>query len=788
MPAAGIVAMAGNSVAIDVKGDFGTAASPIQAAAFGQGDLLIRAGGDVDGRFLIEDGRFSLTTLQSYSANSNWAVDVIDSPIGAPTTLDLMAQGDLKLGAVIDPLMAMQWSNIDTRVGYNNINNFQWTEDTALKLSAMKGDLTMLGNANTGFTTSSSFWMPQTMSEADVMTALPATVSMIAGGDVVLADTPGSEPFWLLPSATGNLTIVADGDIRGEGADTSGRREYAELRLDYKAPEAYYDYLQPEGGHTGNLDGPLGTWLYDLHANDFQPLVLKAGGSISNLWLTSMKSAQITAGGDILDNYFEITNLHRSDTTVIAAEGKVGFSVLPAVVDQSSGQFVYSGIKMGGPGELIVAAGDYVDLGFSAGLRTDGNVSNPTLPNTGSSITVASGYEFDTLLMDSSGQWDAGTADLFFDALLDAGINHTALKYGEVVVGDETIKTDINWARGLGSAYAEQLAGYAGYADVPQSLRELLAESYLAATRTNLMGAYLNPTSQSGSQNGVVTDPFYLLGKVQGVDFTGDAGAGDIRMTQSEIKTGQGGDIQTILAGNFNVGISVFSDAKASTGINTVRGGDIAIFAGQDVNVNESRVMTWFGGDIIIWADHGNINAGKGSKTQVSVSEAEKTIDEATGSYVLEYTLPAVGSGIRLLTYDPDGAAGPGLAPKAGDGYFFAPDGEIDAGEAGIEGQGNILLNAPVLVNTQNISVGGLSAGASISQDAGSGITSLSGSGSMADNAGHATEEAAMASAKERFSDYVAELSDSLVPKWLAVEVVGFGDVDEEYEKEEDSQ
>ena len=213
-----------------------------------------------------------------------------------------------------------------------------------------------------------------------------------------------------------------------------------------------------------------------------------------------------------------------------------------------------------------------------------------------------------------------------------------------------------------------------------------------------------------------------------------------------------------------------------------MKGGEINIYTEDDLNVDESRVMTWFGGDITIWANAGNINAGKGSKTTVSVSDPIKKYDETTDSYYLEYTLPAVGSGIRLLTYDPDGVSGAKQPPPAGDLYLFAPVGEIDAGEAGIVGKGNIFLAAAVLTNTQNIDIGGISIGADISQDTGASLGTLSGSTQTTTTENMAGGEMAMASAKDRFDKYVETLSDSLVPRWLAVEVIGFGDEDDDDE------
>ena len=82
---------------------------------------------------------------------------------------------------------------------------------------------------------------------AGVNTALPATVVIHAGGDIVVAGDAtisGSKSFWLLPAEDGSLTMVAGEDISGVCTDPYGRRQYAALELGYQAPEYYYDYLR----------------------------------------------------------------------------------------------------------------------------------------------------------------------------------------------------------------------------------------------------------------------------------------------------------------------------------------------------------------------------------------------------------------------------------------------------------------------------------------------------------------------------------------------------------------
>ncbi len=277
------------------------------------------------------------------------------------------------------------------------------------------------------------------------------------------------------------------------------------------------------------------------------------------------------------------------------------------------------------------------------------------------------------------------------------------------------------------------------------------------------------------------------------VPLLGDAatGGGDIDMINSKISTtSEGADIFLFSAGDLNVGRSTISSGSSganNSGIFTESGGSISICSVGDININESRTMTFRGGDIRMWTDQGNINAGRGSKTAISTPEVVyKENDD--GTVTRTFKPPSVGSGIRALTYDPDGIEGPLIMPDTGDLYLFAPEGEIDAGEAGIAG-GDIFLGARRVKNVQNIDVGGVSVGVPDVSGGGAGIGTLSGAGGLSETSSFSEETALGGSPQDRFSKMVEALSDSLVPKWLAVEVIGFVEEDNgEQQKDDDIQ
>jgi filamentous hemagglutinin family protein len=249
-------------------------------------------------------------------------------------------------------------------------------------------------------------------------------------------------------------------------------------------------------------------------------------------------------------------------------------------------------------------------------------------------------------------------------------------------------------------------------------------------------------------------------------------GSGIINMTSSQISSlAEGSDVTIIARGDMNVGRSTFvSDAdRTNTGIFTALGGDVNIFSGGDLNVNESRVMTFRGGDITVWSDLGSVNAGRGSKTTISVAAPKYD----TKSKSLIFSPPAVGSGIRALTTtDAD-------APPAGDIYLFAPQGVIDAGEAGIAG-GKVVLGATEVLNARNISFSAGSVGVPAASDASVSLGALSGSSALTEN-NKMIEQTALGASKS-LADSVVDKVGQLMSGWLDVRVISF---DEEQEKKE---
>jgi hypothetical protein len=191
--------------------------------------------------------------------------------------------------------------------------------------------------------------------------------------------------------------------------------------------------------------------------------------------------------------------------------------------------------------------------------------------------------------------------------------------------------------------------------------------------------------------------------------------------------------------------------------------------------------MTFRGGDITLWSDQGSVNAGRGSKT--SVSSSPPTYNPNTKTII--YSPPAVGSGIRAVTsINPNDPSG--QAPPAGDIFLFAPQGVIDAGEAGIAG-GKVVLGATEVLNAQNISFSAGSVGVPSGVGPGVSLGSLAGAGSVAETSKMVAQSSALGGANDSLAQ--SNVVDQFLSKFLDVKVIDFDtDSDDQSQDKQDDE
>ncbi|WP_114392891.1 filamentous haemagglutinin family protein [Oleisolibacter albus] len=260
--------------------------------------------------------------------------------------------------------------------------------------------------------------------------------------------------------------------------------------------------------------------------------------------------------------------------------------------------------------------------------------------------------------------------------------------------------------------------------------------SYLQYSRGYTAVNLLFPASLGYTQNGLSGG----LGAVGETKSTGDL---DLRL--ATIQTGWGGDIRIlgpggrILAGStvrtdqqiqrrnsaltnlllgrprtddFISGIpgqntvytsTIISIPSGLEGILSLRGGSIYSFTDGSLVLNQSRLFTQAGDNIILWSSNGDLNAGQGPKT--SANYPPVTITTQPGPvYLVDAQAGTSGAGIGAFDPDTEDDQVPSVA-------LLAPRGTVDAGDAGVRVRGTLSIAAAAVANAANFDVSGPSFG-----------------------------------------------------------------------------
>ena len=243
--------------------------------------------------------------------------------------------------------------------------------------------------------------------------------------------------------------------------------------------------------------------------------------------------------------------------------------------------------------------------------------------------------------------------------------------------------------------------------------------------------------------------------------FGSATGGGEIFTRARDIRTSTGGAISIgAPSGGVTMASDIFGNPLTPPGIVTEYGGGVSIFTHTDVDIGQARIFTLRGGDVLMWSSTGNIAAGSAPRTVVTAPPTRVVIDATTADVQTDLGGLATGGGIGVL------AAVESV--QAGDVDLIAPEGVVDAGDAGIRTTGNLTIAATAVLNSSNISVAGSSSGVPTAPTVAAPNIAAAGAASAAAGAG-------AAAATETTQNQTREEPKEEAPSDFSVEVIGYG-------------
>jgi len=683
------------------------------------------------------------------------------------TTMTVSTLGDLTLQSVVDPLLTGETGG-GLMSGY--------TDRSALDLKTAGGDIVLI---DPSLTESGSNVNPFYVRDTEVGSGGAADgMQVLAGGNLFPSKTHitalngsvfNEGDIWLMPATTGDLQILAAADIdlghllmsRGLADELPSvfspdisltSASYAmQTRLTNEAETAYDVYA---GGNPEELP---------MVVNDYEPSrVYALEGSILSDSVITNEETWLVAGTDIRNLDYELRNLHATDVTILqAGQDIVDMSYNVSQIGR------WADVRVQGPGGLVLAAGRDI-YGKTLVIHSVGN-RNYTENNQGIEQTVIYGLPEEgasiSLLAGLNGgdpDYDAFTAAYLDPAnvgSMESWLTTTADSATVPIYLTDEVETTVDGVehktrRGLVS-FIEGLTGqtlspldaWAYFLTLPEPTQQQFVRQVYMQELRNAGRDYTGAQETGGYERG-----YAAIATL----FPGDAWSGSVQARSITLRTQAGGDLQVLAPGG-GLQVAALTEAvDTGAGLVTLDYGHINIFTRDDVEVNQSRVLTFGGGDVIVWASEGDIDAGRGAKT-IRVPASSEVVTDADGVTEIVERADMSGSGIGTVK----GATG----VEPGDVDLVAPFGTVDAGDAGIRVSGDVYVSALLVLNSDNIQVSGEMNGVAPSED--------SGDVSFTVESGDEGQKAASEAAKEASRQAAARKND--LPSIITVEVIGYG-------------
>lgn len=688
---------------------------PLDGAVQGGGDVVIRAERDVAGGvYYVGAGQGSIQAGGDVRAERKTSTSPIYTMLGlGDGQWTLQATGDIGLLGIFNPTVAPLGLEQSATGTPSLLPSYMFTygSDSAVDVISASGDV-VLSNASVAI----KRLIPADRIEGnvDTLSYSPPTLHLAAlAGDINIPNG-----FTLFPDVQGQLEIHAGGNITGSNgrvlvSDTDPRLLPS---VDNPTHKNFFSAGLKPPAHASET----------LHSGDRKPVrIVARDGDIREFSLDSAKPVSVAAGRDIIDLELRVQNLDEGDVTSIRAGRDIVYTT-PRAAGTGAISTSDKIIEAAGPGQLHVQAGRDIDLGSSQGILSIGRNKNPALPPDGADVLVVAGvkgpFDYNALQAHYRDQYSAGSErlELLTASLRTARQDH-ALTEAQVL--DEL------------RAHPEQFGSEIFFNELKLAGRARDYEAGRSAIKALFPGSH----------------------------------DGDVKLFFSQIRTLSGGDIELLApGGEVNAGLATppsgFKKEPGELGIVAQGKGRVRGYARDHFTVNQSRVFALRGGDITLWSDTGNIDAGRGAKSVVSAPPPLVSTD-ADGNTVTVVQGAAAGSGIRIQLTTP--------GDRAGDVDLIAPEGEVNAGDAGIGSAGDLYVAAPRVVGADNIQVSGTSSGVPVADTGGLGA-SLGGVSNLASGASN-TAEQAMGNLRDAKESSTTPIADSALT-FLEVEVLGYGD------------
>ncbi len=392
--AQGVGALGGGDLSLHAGRDINRVGASVPTNAFvaADGTLSERNGGRLEvvagnrvggGTYYAQRGAFHVRAGEVVGST---AADQLRVAHGG-NEVDIQADRDLRVVAAFNPTWAAaanaQLVGGGTPVNPRNVAFSTFGPASALMLRSLNGEVSFGGSLGSALGPALS----SNPSDRRPFNIAAPNVDLVSfGGDVSIEGA-----LLMYPDARGQLRILADRDIGGQGAITMSDLDPATLPS-AAAPDSLPD-LRRRFAATGALGAfNLATTNRHaslprpLHADDTQPVQIVArDGSITSITIDVPKPLQAAAGRDIgAGARLLVQNTGPDSVTRIGAGRNIDFSA-------SGGSAEDFAIEIRGPGAAEILAGGSINLGTGGGIVSRGNLANAFLPAEGAALLVAAG-------------------------------------------------------------------------------------------------------------------------------------------------------------------------------------------------------------------------------------------------------------------------------------------------------------------------------------------------------------------------------------------------------------